>query len=192
MSSNSRITHSKGPAEDVSLSLPARNRKDVTTVIGEKGNAQGQDQANGLQSQQGTTDNPSPFARTGSWAGSSTMPTSEAGMPPASSNFFAQPDSHAGFMPLKPTSPNSSLSSISSPLFQENMNTSSSWDLVDPDLDTEVANINSPHHHVTNTSQDCSNSNQGLQSNNQVGLNHQLGILYNQDFFLWQIPQAED
>ena len=89
MSSNSRITHSKGPAEDVSLPPPARNRKVVTTVIGEKGNAQGQDQANGLQSQQGIADNPSPFARPGSWAGSSTTPASEAGMPPASSNPFA-------------------------------------------------------------------------------------------------------
>ena len=184
MSSNSRITHSKGPAEDVSLPLPARNRKDVTTVIGEKGNAQGQDQANGRQSQQGTADNPSPFARPGSQAGSSTMPASEAGMPPASTNPFARPDSHAGFTQLKPTSPSSSLSSISGPLFQEDVNTSSRWDLVDPDLDTEVANINSPHQHVTNTRQDCSNSNQRLQSNNQVGLNYQLGTLYNQDFFV--------
>ena len=179
MSSNSRITCSKGLAEDVSLPLPARNRKDVTTIIGEKENAPGQDQANGLQSQQGTADNPSPFARPGSWAGSSTTPASEAGMPPASTNHFARPDSHAGFVPPKPTSLNSSLSSISGPLFQEDMNTSSSWDLVDPDLDTEVANINLSHQHVTNTNQDCSNSNQGLQSNNQVGLNHQLGTLYN-------------
>ena len=143
MSSNSRITHSKGLAEDVSLPLPARNRKDVTTVIGGKENTPGQDQANGLQSQQGTADNPSPFARPGSRAGSSTAPASEAGMPPASTNHFARPNSHTGFAPPKPTSLNSSLSPISGPLFQEDMNTSSSWDLVDPDLDTEVANINS-------------------------------------------------
>ena len=184
MSSNSRITHSKGPVEDVSLPLPARNRKDVTTIIGEKKNAPGQDQANSPQSQQGTADNPSPFARPGSWAGSSTTPASEAGMPPASTDHFTWPNSCAGFAPPKPTSLNSSLSPISSPLFQEDMNTSSSWDLVDPDLDTEVANINSSHQPVTNTNQDCSNSNQGLQSNNQVGLNHQLGTLCNQDFFM--------
>ena len=78
----------------------------------------------------------------------------------------------------------SSLSPISSPLFQEDVNTSSSWDLVDPDLDTEVANINSPHQHVINSSQNCANTNKGPQSTNQVGLNHQLGTLYNHDFFV--------
>ena len=112
------------------------------------------------------------------------MPASEAGMPPAFTNPFAWPNSHAGFTPPKPTSPNSSLSPISGPLFQEDVNTSSSWDFTDPDLDTEVANINSPHQHITNTTQHCANVNKGQQNNNQVGLNHQLGTLYNQDFFV--------
>ena len=60
MSSNSRMTRSKGPAEEVSLP-PTRMRKDVSTVNGENDKAQGQVQAN-VQSQQGTADTPSPFA----------------------------------------------------------------------------------------------------------------------------------
>ena len=50
MSSNSRMTRSKGPAEEVSL-LPTRMRKDVSTVNEGKDKAQGQVQAN-VQSQQ--------------------------------------------------------------------------------------------------------------------------------------------
>ena len=50
MSSNGRMTHSKGPAKEVSLP-PTRMRKDVSTVNEEKGKAQGQVQAN-VQSQQ--------------------------------------------------------------------------------------------------------------------------------------------
>ena len=60
MSSNSRMTRSKGLAEEVSL-LPTRMRKDVSTVNEWKNKAQGQVQAN-VQSQQRTTDTPSPFA----------------------------------------------------------------------------------------------------------------------------------
>ena len=118
-----RMTRSKGPVEEVSL-LPTRMRKDVSTMNEEKDKAQGQVQAN-VQSQQRTTDTPSPFARPGSWAGTSTTPASEAGMQPAPSNPFAWPDSHAGFVPPKPTSPHSStLSPMSGPLFQADVNTS--------------------------------------------------------------------
>ena len=46
MSSNSRITRSKGSVEEVSLP-PTRMRKDVSTVIGEKDKAQGQVQGSG-------------------------------------------------------------------------------------------------------------------------------------------------
>ena len=60
MSSNSRMTCSKGPAEEVSLP-PTRMRKDVSTMNGENDKAQGQVQAN-VQSQQGTAETPSPFA----------------------------------------------------------------------------------------------------------------------------------
>ena len=50
MSSNSRMTRSKGPAEEVSLP-PTRIRKDVSTANEGKHKAQGQVQAN-VQSQQ--------------------------------------------------------------------------------------------------------------------------------------------
>ena len=146
MSSNSRITRSKGPAEEVSLP-PTRMRKDVSTTNEGKNKAQGQVQAN-VQSQQRTADTPSPFARPGSRAGTSTMPASEAGVQPAPSNLFAWPNSRAGFAPLKPTSPHSSSSSpMSGHQFQEDVNTSVSWDLIDTDTDTEVTNINSQSTH---------------------------------------------
>ena len=143
MSSNSRMTRSKGQVEEVSL-LPTRMRKDVSTVNEGKDKAQGQVQAN-VQSQQRTADTPSLFARPGSRAGTSTTPASEAGVQPVPSNPFAWPDSCAGFVPPKPTSPHSSSSSpMSGHQFQEDVNTSVSWDLIDTDADAEVANINSP------------------------------------------------
>ena len=54
------MTHSKGPAEEVSLP-PTRMRKGVSTMNEGKDKAQGQVQAN-VQSQQRTADTPSPFA----------------------------------------------------------------------------------------------------------------------------------
>ena len=145
--------------------------------------AQGQVQAN-VQSQQQTADTPSPFAQPGSRAGTSTTPASEAGMQPASSNPFARPDSRAGFTPPKPTSPHSSSSSpMSGHQFQEDVNTSVSWDLIDTDTDTEVANINSQSPHQIVTNKNCADSSKESQ-NHTVGLNHQLNTLYNQDFFV--------
>ena len=182
MSSNGRMTCSKGLAEEVSLP-PTRMRKDVSTVNEGKDKAQGQVQAN-VQSQQRTADTPSPFARPGSWAGTSTTPASEAGVQPAPSNLFARPDSRAGFAPPKPTSPHSSsLSPMSGHQFQEDVNTSVSWDLIDTDTDMEFANINSPSTHQTVTNKNCADSSNESQ-NNTVGLNHQLNTLYNQDFFV--------
>ena len=154
MSSNSRMTHSKGLAEEVSLP-PTRMRKGVSTVNEGKDKAQGLVRAN-VQSQQRTADTPSPFARPGSQAGTSTMPDSEAGVQPVPSNPFAWPDSRAGFAPPKPTSPHSSsLSPMSGHQFQEDINTSVSWDLIDTDTDTEVTNINSPSTHQTVTNKMC-------------------------------------
>ena len=176
------MTRSKGPAEEVSLP-PTRMRKDVSTMNEGKNKAQGQVQAN-VQSQQRTADTPSPFARPGSRAGTSTTPTSEAGVQPAPSNPFARPNSHTGFTPLKPTSPHSSLSSpMSGHQFQEDVNTSVSWDLINTDTDTEVANINSQSPHQTVTNKNCADSSNESQ-NHTVGLNHQLNTLYNQDFFV--------
>ena len=148
------MTHSKGPAEEVSLP-PTRMRKDVSTMNEGKDKAQGQVQAN-VQSQQRTADTPSPFARPGSWTGTSTMPTSKAGVQPAPSNPFARPDSRTGFVPLKPTSPHSSSSSpMSGHQFQEDVNTSVSWDLIDTDTDTEVTNIISPSTYQNVTNKNC-------------------------------------
>ena len=180
MSSNSRMTRSKGPMEELSL-LPTRMRKDVPTANEGKENAP-EVRAN-VQSQQRTADTPSPFARPGSWAGTSTTPASEAGMLPAASSPFARPDSHAGLVPQKPTSPQSSLSSTSDHQMQEDENTSVSWDLVDTDTDAEVANINLAPTHQTVTNQNCADSINETQ-NNAVGLNHELNTLYNQDFFV--------
>ena len=176
------MTRSKGPAEEVSLP-PTRMRKDVSTTNEGKNKAQGQVQAN-VQSQQRTADTPSPFARPGSRAGTSTMPASEAGVQPVPSNPFARPNSRAGFAPLKPTSPHSSsLSPMSGHQFQEDVNTSVSWDLINTDTDTEVANINSQSPHQTVTNKNCADSSNESQ-NHTVGLNHQLNTLYNQDFFV--------
>ena len=58
-----------------------------------------------------------------------------------------------------------------------------SWDLIDTDTDTEVANINSPSTRQTVTNKNCADSSKESQ-NNTVGLNHQLNTLYNQDFFV--------
>ena len=176
------MTHSKGPVEEVSLP-PTRMRKDVSTANEGKNKVQGQVQAN-EQSQQPTADTPSPFAQPGSRAGTSTTPASEAGMQPVPSNLFTWPNSHAGFTPPKPTSPHSSSSSpMSGHQFQEDVNTSVSWDLIDTVTDTEVANINSQSPHQTVTNQNCADSSNESQ-NHTVGLNHQLNTLYNQDFFV--------
>ena len=178
MSSNSRMTRSKGLVEEVSLP-PTRMRRTVSTVNGGKDKMQEQVQAD-VQSQQQTADTPSPFARPGSRAGTSNMPASEAGMQPVSSNPFAWPDSHAGFALPEPTS---SLSPMSGHQFQEDIKMSVSWDLINTDTDTEVTNINSPSTHQTVTNKNCAGSSKESQ-NNTVGLNHQLNTLYNQDFFV--------
>ena len=101
MSSNSRMTRSKGPVEEFSLP-PTRVRKDVSTANEGEENAQGQVQAN-VPSQQRTVDMPSPFARPGSRAGTCTTPASDEGMLPKASNPFTRPDSRAGFAPPVPT-----------------------------------------------------------------------------------------
>ena len=180
MSSNSRMTCSKGPTEELSLP-PTRMRKDVPT--GNEGKEDAPEVQANVQNQQRTADTPSPFARPGSRAGTSTTPASEAGMLPAASTPFARHDSRAGLTPQKPTSPQSSLSSTSDQQMQEDENTSVSWDLVDTDTDAEVANINLATTHQTVTNQNCADSINKTQ-NNAVGLNHELNTLYNQDFFV--------
>ena len=181
MSSNSRMTRSKGPVEEYSLP-PTRVRKDVSTANEGEENAQGQVQAN-ERNQPTTADMPSPFARPGSRAGTCTTPASEGGMPPIASNPFTRPDSRAGSAPPEPTSPQSSVSSTSDNQLREDANTSVSWDLVDTDTDAEVANINSSLPHQTITDQHSTGSTNATR-NNAVGLSNEINTLYNQDFFV--------
>ena len=71
------------------------------------------------------------------------------------------------------------------------MNTSTSWDVIDPDCDEEVASItnrqswqqvNRPAN--TNTDSDPSNLGLGLEQVSDTISNQNLGTLYNQDFFV--------
>ena len=181
MSSNSRMTCSKGPTEELSLP-PTRMRKDVSTANEEEKYTQGQVQAN-VASQQRTVDMQSPFARPGSRAGTCTTPASEGGVLPTASNPFARPDSRASFAQPEPTSPQSSVSSSSDNQLQEDVNTSVSWDLVDTDTDAEVANINASLPHKTVTDQHSTGSTNTTR-NNAVDLRNEINTLYNQDFFV--------
>ena len=181
MPSNSRMTRSKGPMEELSLP-PTRIRKDVSTANEEEKYTQGQVQAN-VASQQRTSEMQSPFARPGSRAGTCTMPASEGGVLPTASNPFARPDSRASFAQPEPTSPQSSVSSSSDNQLQEDVNTSVSWDLVDTDTDAEVANINSSLPHKTATDQHSTGSTNTTR-NNAVDLSNEINTLYNQDFFV--------
>ena len=173
-----------GPAEDVSLPLPARIRKDALTTVGERGNAQ--PQVDGRVSQQGTAGNPSPFARPGSRAGSSIGAAGEEGTPSTPSNPFARPDSRAGSTQRSPSSSSISLLSPSNSVSHGDADTSVCWDLVNPDLDSEVANLtnNSPHPHIIATNQPCSNVKEGPSNTNPSGPNNQGCTLYNHNFFI--------
>ena len=131
-----------------------------------------QQQTEGAGDQLNSTVGHSPFARPGSWAGASTAPATPMEMPSASISPFAQPGSHAGSAQpdvnfprvapsatRHPNAPNSPISSISDSMFQEDLNTSTSWDLIDPDCDVEVAGITKEQtqprvNQVVNTSTD--------------------------------------
>ena len=74
MSSNSRITHSKGPVDDVSLPPCTRSRKETNTEAGKK-ESMTQHNAEGQTSWLGNSvEQTSPFARPGSRAGASPVP----------------------------------------------------------------------------------------------------------------------
>ena len=175
------MTRSKGPAEELSLP-PTRMRKDVSTANEGEKDIQGQVQAN-VASQQRTVDVQAPFARPGSWAGTCATPASDGGMLPRASNPFTRPDSRAGSAPPEPTSPQSSVSSMSDNQLREDANTLVSWDLVNTDTDAEVANINSSLPHKTVTDQHSTGSTNTTR-NNAVDLSNEINTLYNQDFFI--------
>ena len=71
------------------------------------------------------------------------------------------------------------------------MNTSTSWDVIDPDCDKEVAGItNGQSQHQgnrptnANTDSDPSNRDLGLEQVSDTNSTNNLGTLYNQDFFV--------
>ena len=199
MSSNSRITRSKGPSDGTSLPPYTRWRKDTNTKA---------DNAESLPSstQQQTACDPlnstvshSPFARPGSRAGASMAPTTLTGMPSVS----ARPGSRMGsarsevaFPSAAPQAARSSscdspISSIDDPVFPRDANTLTSWDVIDPDCDEEVAGITNgqSQHQVNrpanaNTDSDPSNRDLGLEQVSDTNSTNNLGTLYNQDFFV--------
>ena len=145
----------------------------------------------------------SPFARPGSRAGASTVPTTPTGMPSASISPFAQPGSRTGSarsdidfprvapQAVGPSNCNSPISSISDTMFPRDVNTSTSWDVIDPDCDAEVVGITNRQTQPqigqtvnTNTDSGPANPDQGLEQVNDISLNQNLGTLYNQDFFV--------
>ena len=76
-------------------------------------------------------------------------------------------------------------------MFPEDVHTSTSWDLIDPDCDAEVAGITKGQTQQqvdqtvnTNTDSAPAKPDQGLEEVSTISLNQNLGTLYNQDFFV--------
>ena len=76
-------------------------------------------------------------------------------------------------------------------MFQEDLNTPTSWDLIDPDSDAKVADITKEQtqpqvNQAVNASIDSTKAkpDRGLEQVSNVSLNQNLGTLYNQDFFI--------
>ena len=145
----------------------------------------------------------SPFVRPGSRAGASTAPTTPTGMPSASASPFSWPGSHAGsprsevdFPSASPqaarsSSCNSTISTIDDPVFPRDANTLTSWEVIDPACDEEVAGITNgqSQHQVNgpanvNTDSDPFNQDLGLEQVSDINSANNLGTLYNQDFFV--------
>ena len=142
----------------------------------------------------------SPFARPGSQAGASTAPATPMEVPSASISPFtwpglAQPGINSPRVaPLAtrfPNAPSSPVLSVSGSMFQDDLNTSTNWDLIDPDCDAEVADITKEQtqpqvNQAVNASIDSTQtkSDRGLKQVSNVSLSQNLGTLYNQDFFI--------
>ena len=203
MSSNSRITRSKGPSDGTSLPPYTRPRKDTSTKADNAGSLQPLTQQQTACDQLNSTVSHSPFGRPGSWAGASTAPATPTGMPSASASPFSQPGSHAGstrsevdFPSAAPqaarsSSCNSTILTIDDPVFPRDANTSTSWEVIDPACDEEVAGITNQQsqHQVNgpanvNTDSDPFNQDLGLEQVSDINSTNNLGTLYNQDFFI--------
>ena len=131
------------------------------------------------------------------------MPATPTGMPSASASPFAQPGSRVGsarsevdFPSTAPqagrsSSCNLTISSIDDPVFPPDVNTSTSWEVIDPACDEEVAGITNgeSQHQVNepanvNTDSDPFNQDLGLEQVSDINSTNNLGTLYNQDFFI--------
>ena len=149
MSSNSRITSSKGPSDGTSLPPYTRPKKDTNTKADNTESLPSSTQQQTACDQLNSMVSHSPFARPGTWAGASTVPATLTGMPLAS----ARPGSRTGSTRSKVDFPSaasqaarssncdSPISSIDEPVFPQDTNTSISWDVIDPDSDEEVTGI---------------------------------------------------
>ena len=96
MSSNSRITRSKGPSDGTSLPPYTRPRKDMSTKADNAGSLQPSTQQQTACDQLNSTVSHSLFVRPGPRAGASTAPATLTGVPSASASPFALPGSRAG------------------------------------------------------------------------------------------------
>ena len=143
MASNGRMTRSKGPSDGVSLPPYSRLRKNVCTETGKQESITDEPrcQADGHSQLQDAAEWASPFARPSSWAGASTTPTNATRTPGSP---FVRPGSRAGSTKGLTDNMNiqgSPLSSVSSTMSPQNINTSTGSDLIDTDLDAEVADL---------------------------------------------------
>ena len=203
MSSNSRITRSKGPSDGTSLPPYTRPRKDTSTKADNAGSLQPLTQQQTACDQLNSTVSHSPFARPGSRAGASTAPATPTGMPSASASPFSWPGSRTGSARLEVDFPsaapqaarssscNSTISTIDDPVFPRDANTSTSWEVIDPACDEEVTGITNgqSQHQVNgpanvNTDSDPFNQDLGLEQVSDINSANNLGTLYNQDFFV--------
>ena len=143
MSSNSRITRSKGPSDGMSLPPYTRPRKDTNTKTDNAESMKAPTQQQTACDQLNSMVGHSPFARPGSWAGASMAPTTPTGMPSALASSFARPGSRAGStqsevdfpraapQAARPSNCDSPISSIGDPVFPRDVNTPTSWDVID-------------------------------------------------------------
>ena len=203
MFSNSRITRSKGPSDGTSLPPYTRPRKNTSTKADNAGNPQPSTWQQTACDQLNITVSHSSFVRPGSRADASMVPATLTGMPSASTSPFARPGSRMGsarsevdFPSAAPQATrssncNSTISSIDDPVFPWDANTLTSWEMIDPACDEEVAGImngqsqnqvNGPAN--VNTDSDSFNQNIGLKQVSDINATNNLGTLYNQDFFI--------
>ena len=135
------MTRSKGPSDGVSFPPYSRLRKNACTETGKQESMTDEPrcQADGHSQLQNAAEWASPFTRPSSRAGASTTPANATQTPGSP---FARPGSRAGSNKgLADNIQGSPLSSVSSRMFPRGINTSTSLDLIDTDLDAEVANF---------------------------------------------------